>query len=155
MHRSIRVAFLALLIILPSVSLFAEPHPKAAWPAYVLAIEPGFGLGQFYCCDANGVFFLITDFAGALLMAFGMLKVVPLVGWWELTGTVEPQLAPRDYSIFWWGVVISVASRILEVIDVGRAVDNARKAGRIADIVPTIDADIRRSSFEAGFLVRY
>jgi uncharacterized protein len=111
--------------------------PRAAWPAYILNIFPGFGLGHLYCGDAAGGLFLIADIVGPALILLGAAS--PLSG--------DPPIG--------LGLVVLMVSRIWEISDIGRAVNRAKEAGRVADFVPRIDVDIQRTSFELGVSLKY
>ena len=156
MLRSQKIVFLVLLTLLASGSLSAQSHPKAAWPAYTLAIFPGFGLGHFYCGDPTGALFLAGDAAGLVLFTLGYFQyghdliVDVFRGEWK-----ENRYGDRLPSVMVIGLVVTVVSHAFEIADVFRAVSEARDAGKIAEFVPTIDVDVVRASFELGGSLKY
>jgi hypothetical protein len=46
-------------------------------------------------------------------------------------------------------------SRIWQIFDVFWAIDEARRAGRVAKVVPAIAVDVRRTSFDLGVSLKY
>jgi uncharacterized protein len=113
-------------------------RPVAAWPAYVLCLFPGYGLGHLYCGDAAGGLFLIGDIVGPAILLLGAAS----------------SSASSDFPIA-LGLIILMVTRTWEISDIGKAVDRAKGAGRVADVVPRIDVAIQRTSFELGVSLKY
>jgi hypothetical protein len=149
MTRFFKIATMALMILAAAASLFAESRPKAAWPAYVLSIFPGLGLGHCYCGE-NGTTFLVGELAGLATLGVGIHLTVQETVQELASGrrSAGPYLAAVGFGVL-------AAFRIGELIDIFGAVGRARKAGRISEVVPMVDADIKRASFELGVLVKY
>ncbi len=53
------------------------------------------------------------------------------------------------------GGIVFLISRIAQIIDIFGVIDEARKAGRIADVAPVIDVDIQRTSIEMRVSLEY
>lgn len=138
MSRFLKVVAIALLVLLAANSVFAQEQPKAAWPAYLLSIFLGYGLGHYYCGE-NGTPFLIVDAVTATCM------VVMGSGF----------SSSSSLSILGFGSAIIMVSRIYEMIDIFGAVLRAKKAGRVAEVIPVIDVDIKRASFGFGVSLRF
>jgi hypothetical protein len=152
MSRLFKVVTLVLLVFLAANSLFAQEQPKAAGPAYILSIFVGFGLGQYYL-GQNGTPFLVGDLIGMGMVLAGMELVLtsffaPSVSAWNDT-------VNTGCTAFMVGGIVFLVSRIWEIIDIFGAVNRARKAGKVAEVVPVIDVDIQRTSFELGVNLRY
>ena len=144
MFRPLKVVTLAFLVFFAASSLFAHTQPKAALPALLLSVFVGFGSGQYYC-GTDGTKFVLYDVGGLGMTALGAIM-----------------LASNDLDQSFTGISFLLAgagtflvSRIWQIFDVFWAVDEARKAGRIAEVVPVVDVDIQRASFELGFSLKY
>jgi len=144
MPRPLKVVALLLLAFLAGGSLSAEEQPKAAAPAYLLSAFVGFGTGQYYC-GANGIGFLVVDIVGVGVVVYGLGSA---------SGSTFSQGLQGAAFIELGGLVLLV-SRIGQIINVFGAVERAKREGRLADVVPVINVDIRRTSFELGVALRY
>ena len=154
MFRLPRVVTLALLVFLTGSSVFAQGQPKPAWPAILLSIVPGYGLGHFYCGDNGaGVLFLLGDITGGVVLGVGMYYAFEAA--FEAALTRQPTSDRRSGAVLLLGLGIVAVSRIWEMADISRAIDGARKAGTIAEPAPMIDVDVQHNSFELGISLKY
>ena len=120
--------------------------PKPAWPAFFLSVFVGFGTGQYYC-GTNGTTFLLCDFLGlAMTVAIVVDPFLLMQG--------ARNLEEAFLSLF-TGPVLLLVSRIWQIFDVFWAIDEARRYGRVAEVVPALDVDIQRTSLELGVSLRY
>ncbi|MGA2641289.1 MAG: hypothetical protein ABSG21_10365 [Spirochaetia bacterium] len=163
MSRLIKVVSLMLLVFLAAGNLFAQTtQPKAAWPAYVLCIFPGYGFGHYYL-GQNGTPFLLGDLIGAgvalagmglIASAFSPGSVLSIDIFLVFFPYGPPPEIVVDSSEFRTGCALLIAggvvllvSRIWEFIDVFAAVDRARAAGKVA-VVPVFN--VQRTSYKPG-----
>jgi hypothetical protein len=125
-----------------AVSAKGQDKPKSAAPAFFLSVFVGFGTGQYYC-GTNGTPFLLLDILG-LTMTF--------VG-------VPAAISSQNFSDAAYFLVVGpftfLFSRIWQIFDVFWAIDEARRAGRVAKVVPAIAVDVRRTSFDLGVSLKY
>ncbi len=149
-----RFAFSAFLVFLAAATAFAQDpgNTKKAWSAYALGLGVGYGTGHYYL-GLDGKGFLIADLAGAISMgagaAFIASDLVPPGSSFYSGG----QGLSAGVGLAGIGMIVYLVSRIWEAADLFKAVDNERRAGRIVDIEPVIQA--RRTSLEAGFAIRF
>ncbi len=141
----LRVVTLAVLVFFAGSSLSAQDQPKPAGPALLLSLFVGFGTGQYYC-GTDGTKFLVSDLAGLTMTAVVLTSPGILLS----AGSLE---AAFTFLVF--GPVTFLVSRIWQILDVFCAIDEARKAGRVAEVVPAINVGIRRTSFDLGVSLRY
>ncbi len=142
MSRLITVIALILIGFLAAGAVFAQDlQPKAEWPAYLLSVFIGFGTGHYYL-GANGTPFLIGDVLGLGVEVGGLLYELGAAVALDTTQTLD------GLTLVIVGAGIFLVSRIWEVVDVFSAADEARKAGRVAAVVPVFS--VRRTSFESG-----
>ncbi len=154
MSRLFKVVTLVLLVFFAAGSLFAQEQPKNAWPAFFLSIFFGFGLGQYYL-GQNGTPFLLGDFIGAGVLTGGMYLAARSLLPRAFGDSVDSSEFQAGYTLLIAGSVVILVSRIWQIIDVFGTVDRARKPGKVAGVVPVIDVDIQRTSFELGVNLRY
>jgi hypothetical protein len=57
------------------------------------------------------------------------------------------------YGIVVVGGLVYLVSRVWEFVDVFGAVDKAKKAGKVVEVVPVVE--VRRTSFELGVSLKY
>ncbi len=158
MSRFVKVVMISLLILLAAGTLFAQDAgPKAAFPAYALSILLGFGTGHYYV-GANGTPFLIGDLVGVGGMAAGGIIAVASL----FSAATNPTYtgaanaisgAAIGYGVLGVGAAVYLVSRVWEDISIFGAVDAAKKAGKVAEVVPVVN--IQPTSFELGLSVKY
>ena len=134
-----------LLVLLAAGALFAQDaQPKAEGPAQAFSVLPSFGTGQYYV-GANGIPFLTAD-------------VVSWAGW--VAGIAVEYAAAYDPSLYsispYEGGLVAQATGLGIVLAGGLVVlvfsnvDRAKKAGKVAEIVPVFT--VQCTSFGAGVL---
>jgi hypothetical protein len=158
MSRFLKIVSLSLLILLAAGALFAQgTQPKQAWPAYAFSILLGFGTGQYYV-GANGTPFLIGDLVGVGGVVVGEVVILSSVAS-ALSNPTSSSVASGGagvivgYGLIVVGGIVYLVSHVWEIIDIFPAVDKARKAGKVVEVVPVVD--VRRTSFELGVSLKY
>lgn len=146
MSHSVKVALLALAVVSVSPAAFAQDAqatPRPAWPAYLFSIFVGFGTGQYWVGE-NGTLFLVGDLSSLAVVGVGAIVAAssPSASSGATAGYVAAGVGAIAFSLF----------RIWELIDVLGAVENARKAARVAEIAPVVD--VRATSLEVGVQLR-
>jgi hypothetical protein len=157
MSRFLKIVTLALLILLAAGSLFAQSSAKPAWPAYPLAIILGYGTGQYYV-GANGTPFLVADIVGDVAVYGGLIWAVSSAASVltnpSATGAADAATGVFiGYGLVGVGSVVLLVSRIWQIVDVFGAVDKAKSAGKVVEVVPVVD--VQRTSFELGVSLKY
>jgi hypothetical protein len=158
MSRFLKIVSLTLLILLAGGALFAQgTQAKPAWPAYAFSIVLGFGTGQYWV-GANGTPFLIGDIVGLAGIVIGEVVIVSSVA----SALASPSVSSVEsagtgvvvgYGIVVVGGLVYLVSRVWEFVDVFGAVDKAKKAGKVVEVVPVVE--VRRTSFELGVSLKY
>ena len=153
MSRLFKVVSIMILIFLATGALFAQSsHLKPAWPAYVFSAALGFGSGQFYL-GQDGAPFLVGDILGLGGVIGGYVVILSAIfpylydGGSSYPSSALPTIETGT-DIVIVGLIVYMISRVWEFVDVFDAVDRAREAGKVAEIVPVVD--VRRTSFEVG-----
>lgn len=130
------VMVLAVMLTAGAVSAQSAPEPKPSWPAYVFSIFVGFGTGQYWA-GGNGNLFLIADLSCVGVMTAGAVAAASSTP----PGTV-------GYVMIGVSAIAFSAFRIWELLDVFGAVEEARKAGKVAAVDPVLG--ISPTSLELG-----
>ncbi len=160
MNKSFKVLAIVLVVLFCAGTLFAQSDEgkKAAWPAYAFSILLGFGTGQFYLGE-SGVGFLLGDLAGVAGVIGGSVyffsaSVAAITNPDPIAAATELGTATLiAYTIIGVGTVVTLVSRIWEVVDTIGTVDRLTKEGRVAVLMPTLD--VRPNAVSFGLSYRY
>lgn len=137
MNRFFKILAIVLIVLFCAGVLFAQSGPasKPGWPAYAFSILLGFGTGQFYLGE-NGVGFLVGDLAlyAGIAGYYVNLLTLPYGDYSALQTRIFVGSA-----ILGIGSVITLVSRVWEIIDVIGSVDRLTKEGKVASLTPTLE----------------
>ena len=150
MHPTSRMLLVVLLVLLTAGAVFAQSAetPKAAWPAYGLAIFLGFGTGHWYLGE-SGTAFLIGDAGGMALMVGGYVYMAAALFNSASSGSFGSSASTitTGTAVMGVGALVYAVSRIWEIVDIFGTTERVRQAGRVADLQPVIEARPQGVSF--------
>ncbi len=157
MNTPLKVLVVVLLVLFCAGSLFADGGAaKPGWPAYFFSIFLGFGTGHFYLGE-DGTGFLLGDLAGLAgvvgSVAYMLVATYSLYGDFSLPSVSALQSTYlTGFAIMGAGLVVTLVSRIWEIVDVIAAVNRLTEEGRVASLSPTLD--VRPGSVSLGLSYR-
>lgn len=152
--RYFRFFALMVLLVFTGQCCYAQnTAPKEEWPAYICAFFLGFGTGHFYLGDRKAINFLIGEIAGIGIAAGGFIFI-----YFKAASYDDPYQIGEDmsvicggYSIVLLGTIVILVSRLCEIIDIFRAVDQAKAEGKIANFKPVIDIQPAKTFFGISY----
>jgi hypothetical protein len=148
--------FFIIVFLGAAFSASAETPSRPEQPAYFFSLIIGFGTGPFYLGN-NGIGFTLADTAGILCTVGGVSYLISIFE--------NPSAYSMDsyssaiggfllgYGATVGGILIFIAARVWEFVDVAMTIYNRHNQGPVAEIVPTFDITPRRTSF--GLSLRY
>ncbi len=139
---------LVLAMLVGMVSWAQDAQPKAAWPAYFFSIVSGFGTGRYYL-GQDGTPFLIGDLVG--LGGIGAAFIRALAA--SSSGEGSLSAGFQALGLYLGGFIVYLVCRVWEFIDVFGAVDRAKEAGQVVEVVPVVD--VRRTSLELEVSLKF
>ncbi len=135
------IACVLLIMLVVATASYAEA--KSVVPGYLLGILLGYGTGHFYLGDSAASLFLLTELGGTALVIGGSALYFATALSLDLAG------AYTGLILIAAGAVVLEVFHIIEIIDIFRAADQAKRAGKVSE--NTLDLAITPT----GFNVRY
>jgi len=139
MPRAFRLVLVISFALFAADVVFAQDalETKPAWPAYLFSIFLGFGTGQYWV-GGNGNPFLIGEVSCVGVAAIGAALAL---------GSPAPTSSGLSggslgYLMIGAGTIALSVFRIWELINVFGAVDDARRAGKVAAFEPMVNGNL-------------
>ena len=139
MPRAFRLVLVISLALFAAGVVFAQEarETKPVWPAYLFSIFLGFGTGQYWV-GGNGNPFLIGEVScvGIAVIGAALAFGSPAPTSSGLSG------GSVGYLMIGAGAIALSIFRIWELVNVFGAVDDARRAGKVAAFEPIVDGNL-------------